>query len=140
MKRILVDTNALVSFITDRNADQQAQTFALFERAAGREVELLLHQAVLGEFVYVLLNFYRLDPLEVADLLRDLLDLPGAQVVDGISWMRVLDLWPGKVGDFGDAILAAVALTARVDGVATFDKRFIRQLRTLGVEVGWARS
>ncbi len=137
MKRVLVDTNVLVSFITDRNAEQQVQASALFERAAGREVEVLLHQAVLGEFAYVLLNLYRLDPLEVAGLLRDLLVLPGARVVDGVSWMRVLDLWPGKVSDFGDAILAAVALTARVDCVATFDQRFIHQLRSLGAEIGW---
>ncbi len=138
MKRVLVDTNAFVSFITDRNAEQQMQTSALLERAARREVEILLHQAVIGEFAYVLLNSYRLDPQEVARLLRDLLLLPGADVVDEISWVRVLDLWPSQVPDFGDAILAAVALTMRVDAVATFDKRFIRQLGNLGVEVVWA--
>ncbi len=34
MKRVVVDTNVLISFLTDRNAEQQAQASELFEAAA----------------------------------------------------------------------------------------------------------
>ena len=33
MKRVILDTNVLVSFLTDRDAEQQAQAAALFEAA-----------------------------------------------------------------------------------------------------------
>lgn len=42
MKRIVVDTNVLVSFLTDRDAEQQEMAAALFEAAAHGEVQIVL--------------------------------------------------------------------------------------------------
>ena len=44
VKRVVLDTNVLVSFLTDRDAEQQEQAAALFETAAQGEAELILHQ------------------------------------------------------------------------------------------------
>ena len=55
MSRVLVDTNVLISFLTDRDLRQQEQAAKLFSRGRSTDV-LLLHQAVLTEMVFVLTN------------------------------------------------------------------------------------
>ena len=133
MSRILVDTNVLLSFVTDRDPEQQRQAASLFQASTRGLHQLRLHQVVLTELVYVLLNVYRTDPQQVARILGDLLALPGVAVVHGVTWSKVLDLWPGRIGDFGDALLAASALEDRPDSCATFDRRLRSRLEALGV-------
>ncbi len=137
MRRVVLDTNVLISFLTDRDAEQQAQAAALFESAADSEVELILHQMVISEMVYVLGNLYRIDASEIARAVDDLLSSAGVSPVDEVTWTRVLQLWPGRFRDFTDAVLAAVTLEQRYDAVATFDQRFVRQLRRDGLASYW---
>lgn len=135
MKRIVVDTNVLVSFLTDRDLDQQERAGRLFAAAADGRAELILHQAVLTEMVYVLKNLYLVASDEIASTLADLLALPGISVVDEVAWTRLFELWPTKFRDFADALLALVAKTGGHDGIATFDRRFVRELTTAKIEI-----
>lgn len=52
MKKPVIDTNALISFVADRNPDQQSRIAALFEDAAKLKAAILCPQDVLTEFVY----------------------------------------------------------------------------------------
>ncbi len=133
MKRVVLDTNALVSFVTDRHPEQQAKTAALFAAAADRKIELILHQMVISEIVYVLGNLYRIKPAEVAGTIGDLLASPGVRPVDEVPWSKVLDLWPREITDFADAVLAAITLEEHFDAIATFERPFIRHLRHQGL-------
>jgi len=137
MTRVLIDTNVLVSFLTDRDPEQQARAADLITAAAQREVQLLLHQQVLAELVYVLVNLYRRSREEIAAILRELLALPGALPVDELPWSLVLDLWPKQIPDFADAVLAATCKAGRHDSIATFDADFQRRLPGLGLEPYW---
>ena len=137
MTRVVVDTNVLVSFLTDRNAPQQARAAALFEAATRGEVEIILHQMVISEMVYVLANLYGLEALEIAQVLDDLISTAGVTPVDEIVWSRVLELWPSRFADFADGALAVVASAKRYDSVATFDRKFARRLRKVGLEIFW---
>lgn len=133
MKSVVVDTNLLISFLTDRDAEQQTRAAELFQASGRGEARLILHQAVISELVYVLGNLYRVPSEEIAATIDDLLRTPGVCPVDEVSWPRVLELWPQRCKDFGDAVLATVAAEGRHDAVATFDQRFTRQLRKQGL-------
>jgi len=137
LTRIVIDTNVLVSFLTDRNAQQQARAAALFEAANQGEVEIILHQMVISEMVYVLANLYGLKALEIAQVVDDLISTAGVTPVDEVVWATVLELWPDRFADFADAVLAAVASGKRYDSVATFDRKFIRRLRKEGLGAFW---
>ena len=50
MTSYIIDTNALLSFVTDRNLKQQEIVSELFERAASLECNILCHQHVVTEF------------------------------------------------------------------------------------------
>lgn len=134
MRRVLIDTNVLVSFLTDRDAEQQERAARLLEDAATGRHALLLHQTVLAELVYVLRNLYSVADAEVAEILRDLLALPGVEPVDELSWHDVLERWPGTYPDFADACLASVARRHGISAVATFDRTFARRLSRDGLK------
>ncbi len=134
MRRVVIDTNVLISFLTDRNAEQQAQATELFEAAAEGETELILHQMVISEMVYVLSNLYKVEVAEIAGMIDDLLCSPGVRPVDEVVWSRVLELWPGAFKDFADAVLAAVTIEERYEVVASFDRAFGRQLRRVDLK------
>jgi len=77
VKRLLLDTNVLISFLTNRNRAQQDRATELLESAADGHLDLLVHQAVLFELAHVLLNLYGRKPEEVRQILEGLLSLPG---------------------------------------------------------------
>ena len=133
MKRVVIDTNVVISFLTDRDLRQQKIAAEIFEDAASARLEVVLHQAVITETVYVLRNLYRQAPAAVAAAVRDLIDMPGVILVDEMPWTRLFEIWPGKVESYADAALAAVADSGGHEYLATFGRGFRKQLRRLGV-------
>lgn len=133
MKQYLIDTNALISFVTDRNPAQQESVARLFEQAAQARVTVLCPQNVLVEFAYVMDKVYRQSKPLVRQLLTDFIALPGVTVVNDVDFAEVLDLWPEPVSDLGDALVAATARGTKRVALVTFDKDFIRAIKGLRI-------
>lgn len=132
MKSVVVDTNVVLSFVTDRDPHQQRAAAWLFEHAASGEHRIVLPQVVLIEIVYVLQNLYRTPVAEIAGLLDDLLGMPHVVADNEVPWHAVLEIWPSRIRDFADAVLMTVARTGD-HKVASFDRKLSRALRRLGV-------
>jgi predicted nucleic-acid-binding protein len=135
VKQYLIDTNALISFVTDRNAAQQESVARLFEQAAKARVTVLCPQNVLVEFAYVMDKVYRQPKPLVRQMMTDFIALPGVTVVNDVDFAEVLDLWPEPIADLGDALVAAAARGAKRVAVVTFDKDFIRAIKGLRIAV-----
>jgi predicted nucleic-acid-binding protein len=58
MKKIIIDTNILLSFITDRDLTQQKMASGIFNDASQLKYLILCPQNVLTEFVFVLDKIY----------------------------------------------------------------------------------
>nr|MBL0702317.1 hypothetical protein [Desulfobacterales bacterium] len=65
MKKYIIDTNALISFVTDRNQEQQVKVDKLFNDAARLRILVLCPQNVLTEFVYVMDKIYQIPKFEI---------------------------------------------------------------------------
>lgn len=80
MRALVIDTNALISFVTDRNLDQQRRISTIFDDAAQLKVTILCPQNVLTEFVYVLEKIYRQSKSQIRSMIADFIDLcPGSK-------------------------------------------------------------
>jgi predicted nucleic acid-binding protein len=129
LKSLVLDTNALISFVTDRNPKQQAKIGAVVEKAARAEASLLCPQNVLTEFVYVMDRIYGIEPKRIAAMIADFMDLPGVEVVDKIDYTKLFALWPSRIPEYGDAVAAAVCLAHKGSAVMTFDRKLRANLR-----------
>ena len=132
MKKYIIDTNALISFITDRNPDQQQKIAPLFESAAKLKVLILCHQHVLTEFIYVMDKVYHVPKEEIRRIITDLVDMPGIEVIHEIDFTAVLSCWPDPIPDFGDAVIAS-ASKIRKCAIVTFDRKFAKNIKLLGL-------
>ncbi len=137
MTEILVDTNVLISFLTDRNPAQQERADLLFRGAAERKHSLVLHSISLIEMVYVMTRLYKADPHDVSRSIASLLEMPGVSTEGHFEWGAVLERWPAILPTLGDAIVAAVAAERRCDAVATFDQALRLKLARQGSTSYW---
>jgi predicted nucleic-acid-binding protein len=133
MRELILDTNLLLSFVTDRHPGQQEKVAELFLSASRLKTMLLCPQHVITEFVYVLEKIYRQPKKQVRQMVADFMAWPGVQVVQEIDFKWVLAFWPDQITDFGDALVAAVATVRKEAQVATFDKRLITSLKKVGL-------
>lgn len=131
MRKCIIDTNALISFVTDRNPAQQDKIAKLLEDAVQLKVRVLCPQDVLTEFIYVMDAVYRVRKTEIRDIVKDFINLPGIEIVHQINLKTLFVFWPEKVPDFGDAIIAALCKDTTGASVATFDRKFRIKLKKL---------
>jgi predicted nucleic-acid-binding protein len=131
VKKYIIDINALISFVTDRNPDQQEKIASFFEQAAQIKVFLFVHQHTLTEFIFVMEKVYSIPKKEIAHMVSDLIAMPGIEVVNHIDFSLVLSWWPEPVPDFGDAVIASVCKNIKGSIVVTFDRKFMERLKAL---------
>ncbi len=133
MRTLVIDTNALISFVTDRNLDQQEKIATVFDDAAQLKGTILCPQNVLTEFVYVLEKIYKQPKSQIRAMIADFIALPGVQIIHTVDFEALFKFWPDKIADFGDAIVAVVGKAGKGAQIATFDERFIRALQSVGL-------
>lgn len=135
MKTVVIDTNALLSFVTDRAPAQQEVVSEVFEQAACTRCRILCHQHVLSEFVYVLEKVYGHSKASIHDMISDFLAMPGIEIRHEIDFHVLLNLWPNSIADFGDAVIATLWTAAPKATIVTFDKKFRKELTKIGANV-----
>ncbi|MBI5582776.1 MAG: PIN domain-containing protein [Deltaproteobacteria bacterium] len=133
MKKYVIDTNALISFVTDRNPEQQVIVKSVLESVSRLKGVVLCHTNVLTEFVYVLERVYKVPPKEIKDMIKDFKTLPGIKIIQEIDFKAVFEYWPEVFGDFGDALVASLAKTQKGSILLTFDQKFLVQIKKAGL-------
>lgn len=134
MKQLLIDTNCLISYITDRNLLQQKVVAVYFEEAAYFKSEVIIINTVITELVYVLEKVYTLKSAKIREILKALIDTPGIFIDHEFNLEDILELWPQKIKDFGDAVLASCAKQRKIP-LLTFDQVLYKQLSQMNIPV-----
>ena len=135
MKEYIIDTNALISYVTDRNPDQQRKISEFFQEAEKIKGIILCPQNVLTEFIYVLDKVYGVSKDDIRMMVEDFLAMPGIDLVHEIDFPTVFNFWPEPLADFGDAIIASLGILHKGSVILTFDRKFSQTLRRLGLAV-----
>jgi predicted nucleic-acid-binding protein len=135
MRRYLIDTNALISFVTNRNPEQQRFIAPLFESAAHMKALIFCHQHVLTEFIYVMDRIYQVPKDKIGQMIKDLIEMPGIEIIQDVDFKTITAWWPDPISDFGDALIAAAGKARRGSMVVTFDQKFAIRLKALGIDI-----
>lgn len=135
MRKYVIDTNALISFVTDRNPKQQQRMKELFESASLLKGLILCHSHVLTEFIYVMDRVYRVSKDRIKEMVQEFIRLPGIEVIRDIDFNSVFAFWPGVMADFGDALVAALGKAHKGSIIVTFDQKLIKQISAAGLNV-----
>jgi len=134
VKKYIIDTNALISFVTDRDPAQQAIVASFFESAYRLKCTLVCHQFVLTEFVFVMDKVYGTPKETINAMLRDFITMPGVELCQQTDFTVLLSFWPSKVADFGDTLIAATGKAIKNSIIITFDEKFKSAIKKLGME------
>jgi predicted nucleic-acid-binding protein len=135
VRRYVLDAYALISFVTDRNQQQQQKIAPLFESAAHMKAVIFCHHHVLTEFIYVLDRIYGVPKDEIGRMIKDLIEMPGIEVIQDVDFNAVLSWWPDPINDFGDALIAAAGKARSGSMVVTFDQKFAAHLKALDINI-----
>ena len=135
MKTYVIDTNVLISFVTDRNLSQQEIVTPLFAAASRLKCTLVCHQFVLTEFIFVMDKVYGTPKATINAMVRDFIAMPGVELRQETDFNEVLSLWPSAIADFGDALLAATGKVIKGSVIVTFDEKFKSALKRLALTV-----
>ncbi len=135
MKTYVIDTNVLISFVTDRNLSQQEIVTPLFAAASRLKCTLVCHQLVLTEFIFVMDKVYGTPKETINAMVRDFIAMPGVELRQEIDFNEVLSLWPSAIADFGDALIAAAGKMIKGSVIVTFDEKFKAALKKLAFPI-----
>lgn len=135
MKKIVIDTNILISFVTNRDLNQQKMASALFDNVSQLKYLILCPQNVLTEFVFVMDKVYNASPEKINEILMDFISMPGIEIVHHLDFVQLFSYWPKHFNDFGDAIVATVCKDIKGTSVATFDRKFKNALEKANLEI-----
>ncbi len=132
MTTYLIDTNCLISFVTDRNPDQQKRISPFIYNASVLKNKVTLVQNVLSEFVFVCESVYKIKTEEIRLILMDFINTPGLDIAPYFPAPALLHLWPAYIADFGDAVVAAAAQSSR-SVLLTFDGDLRKTCKKLNI-------
>lgn len=126
--RILLDTNALIRFLTGAPAEQARRVRRLFERADAGEVELLTVPSVIAEVLYVLEDYYELGREEALARVRELCALRLLDVEHESAVLDALAVAEREGVDFVDALLVHLGKNLDAERVFSFDRGMQQKL------------
>lgn len=127
MRRLWLDANVVLRFLTGQPPDLAQRARAVFARAERGEVQLALTPLVIAEVVWVLRSYFRKPADEIAGVLIPLILAEGIHVEHPEIEVRALELAAEHRVDYVDAHLALWA-AARGDAVCTFDEADFKRL------------
>ncbi|HEU4382944.1 MAG TPA: type II toxin-antitoxin system VapC family toxin [Anaeromyxobacteraceae bacterium] len=122
-----LDTNVLVRFLVEDDAEQTARAAALLGRAERDGEPLLVSEVVPCELVWVLESAYGFARAEIAGALRDLLAVRALRYLRLDALQRALAAYSSGRGDFADYVVREVARDAGCKAVATFHRAILKE-------------
>ena len=126
MKRVYVDTNVILRFITGAPAEQTVRAKQLFEAAERGKITLVLDEIVLAETVWVLSSLYKFSKGDIRDVLQVIIANQGIEMANERDSLLALTLYADMNVDFEDALISVHMGRDGIEEIYTFDKHFKR--------------
>ena len=123
MNTWFVDANVFLRFLTIDDQGQHGQAARLLSKASRGELRLVCGPPVLFELSWTLRAAYKVAREKVLEILSAVYSMPCLTMTDARLVETALTLADTAGVEFPDAYIAANALAAECDGVATFNRK-----------------
>ncbi len=133
IKRVVIDTNLLVRYLTDDDEEKSKAVYNLLSRAETGELRILLPSIVIAELVWVLESFYNTDSGEISELVQAIINTPGVEVTEKSTILSALKLYESRNLDFIDALIIEFAKEKNATRIYTFDRKHFKGIE--GIEI-----
>lgn len=124
---IALDTNVLVRYLVEDDAEQSARAARLIEGAADQGEVLFVTHIVMCEVVWVLQVAYRVSKPDVIATLKNLVRARQLELEDAELVRKALAEFEDGKGDFADYLIRARSAARWCERVATFDKALLKE-------------
>ena len=131
MRRVFVDTNVFLRFLTQDDLDKAERARQLFASAVAGELVVETSLLVIAEIVWTLESFYGLTHHEVAEQVTTILGTPNFECPNKDLLFEALLTYVERNVDFIDAYHAALLGRRRDISLATFDRKHFRRFPDL---------
>ena len=128
MKKVFVDTNLFMRYLTNDVPTQIDKVERLFDLAEKGKVKLVTGPPVFFEMAWILKSFYNMSRKRIYECLSGVLGLPGLEVTDLDIIEQALDFYNHTSTDFSDAYIAVLSKKAGADSIATFNAKHFKNL------------
>ncbi len=130
MEPVFLDTNIIISYVTQDDPDKAERARGLLKRVEAGELTLIASESIVVEVVQVLSSkvLYNQPRATVASHLSSILALPKLKLANKRTILRALDLWVNASAsvDFVDALSVAHMERQQISTIASFDQDFDR--------------
>jgi predicted nucleic acid-binding protein len=123
MKTIFVDSNLFLRLLTHDDRSQSERAAELFQDAAAGILQLITGPPVFFEIAWALAKKYREPQEAILIALRSILTYPNLTITDAPIAETALTLAEEKSMTYADAYIVALAESARVEAIATFNRK-----------------
>ena len=131
MRRVFVDTNVLLRFLTQDDLAKAEKARRLFASAVAGELVVETSLLVIAEIVWTLESFYGLTRAEVAEQVVTILTTPNFECPSKELLVEALLAYAERNVDFIDAYHAVLLGRRRDISLATFDRKHFRRFSDL---------
>lgn len=128
MKKVFVDTNIFIRYLTNDVPSQVDKVECLFDLAEKGEVRLVTGPPVFFEMAWTLKSFYNMSRKRIYECLSAILGIPELEVTDLDILEEALELFNRTSADFSDAYIAVLSKKAGAESIATFNAKHFKQL------------
>ncbi len=128
MKKVFVDTNIFIRYLTNDVPSQVDKIERLFDLAEKGEVRLVTGPPVFFEMAWTLKLFYNMSRKRIYECLSAILGIPELEVTDLDILEEALELFNYTSADFSDAYIAVLSKKAGAESIATFNAKHFKQL------------
>jgi predicted nucleic-acid-binding protein len=131
MRRVFVDTNVFLRFLTQDDLEKAEKARHLFASAVRGELVVETSLLVIAEIVWTLESFYGLTHEEVSELVNTILATPNIECPNKELLFDALVAYTERNVDFIDAYHALLLGRRRDISLATFDRKHFRRFPDL---------
>lgn len=124
---IALDTNVLVRFLVEDDADQLERARRFLQKAVDSGSSCYVSDVVMCEVVWVLERSYKLRKAQISQVLGNLLRARNLAFSSSDRLARALEAYKAGLGDFADYLIREHARASGCEAVATFDSDLLKE-------------